>query len=39
MEVTGASQDQMLEEGRRMELFCVSEKDWNVCEWTRLSDG
>ena len=38
MEIIGASEDQMVEEGRRMELFCVSQEDWNVCEWTRVSD-
>ena len=39
LEVTRASDDQMVEEGERMELFCVSQEDWNVCEWTRVSDG
>ena len=39
LEVTGASEAQMVEEGGRMELFCVSQEDWNVCEWTRVSDG
>ena len=38
LEVTGASDDQMVEEGERMELFCVSQEEWNVCEWTRVSD-
>ena len=38
LEITGASEDLLVEEGRRMELFCESEEHWNVCEWTRVSD-
>ena len=38
LEIAGASEDLMVEEGGRMELFCESEEDWNVCEWTRVSD-
>ena len=38
VEISGGSEDTMVEEGGRLELECAIAGDWNLCQWKR-EDG